>query len=112
MFFLIRSAVCIGTVAVLVTGGDRAGMGRVIDSGGHEVVQSLSRACVASNDCLRLGMGLVATVSGPGPTRRATPTDRATDTLTTSDLLPAWGAPGVGRAELATRLRPGTLARL
>ena len=69
MFFLIRSAVCIGTVAVLATGGNQTGMGRVIDSGGRQVAQSLGRACVASNGCLRLGMDLVAT-GGQGKPRK------------------------------------------
>lgn len=113
MFFLIRSAVCIGTVAVLAAaGGDKAGMGRVFDSGGREAVQNLGRACVASNDCLRLGMSVVAAVSGSGHAGRLMPTDRSTDTLNASDLLPAWGAPRGRRVDLATHLHPATLARL
>ncbi len=112
MFFLMRSVVCIGVVAVLATGGGKTGIGRVIDSGGRDAAQSLGRACIASNECLRLGMDLVATMGGTGPAKTVRPTQRSHDTLTASDLSPAWGAPGVRRADMATRPHPGTLARL
>ena len=112
MFFLIRSVVCIGTVAVLATGGDQTGMGRVIDSGGRQVMQSLGRACVASNGCLRFGMGLVAKAATVDPGRAAVPLERSADTLTASDLGPAWLAPGGRRAIVSSHLRPGMFARL
>ena len=112
MFFLIRSAVCIGAVALLATGGGKTDIGRVLDIGGRETAQRLGQACVASNDCLRIGMGLVATAARGGPGRRAAPSDRSVDTLTASDLAPAWTAPGGRRAAVSAHLHPGTLARL
>ncbi len=112
MFFLMRSVVCIGIVAVLATGGGKTGIGRVIPSGGRDAVQSLGRACVASNECLRLGMGLVTTAARIDSVRTAVPSERSADTLTGSDLEPAWIAPGVRRAVMSSHLHPGTLARL
>ena len=41
MFFLIRSAVCIGAVALLATGGGKTDIGRVLDIGGRETAQRL-----------------------------------------------------------------------
>ena len=111
MFFLMRSVVCIGIVAVLATGGDKTGMGRMIDSGGRQAVQSLGHACVASNDCLRLGMGIVATSARIESVRRV-PSDPSVDTLTAADLGPAWLAPGGRRSVVSLHLHPGTLARL
>ena len=112
MFFLIRSAVCIGTVAVLATGGGQAGMRRVIDSDGRQVVRDLGRACLASNGCLRFGLGVVAATATVGRGRAAVPVERSADTLTASDLSPAWIAPAGRRAVASWRLHPGTLARL
>ena len=97
---------------MLATGGNQTGMGRVIDSGGRQMAQSLGRACVASNGCLRLGMDLVATAAKVNPGRAVIPSDRSVDTLTASDLGPAWIASGGRRAVVSSHLHPGTLARL
>ena len=112
MFFLIRSAVCIGAVALLATGGGKAGLGHLLDTDGRDVAQTLGQACVASNDCLRIGMGLVETAARVDPDQRAAPLERSADTLTASDRGPAWVAPGGRRAIVSTHTHPGTLARL
>ncbi len=112
MFFLIRSAVCIGAVALLVTGGGNAGLGRVLDTDGRDVAQSLGQACIASSGCLRIGMGLVATAARADPDQRAVSLEKSADTLTASDLGPAWIAPRGRRASVAAHPHPGTLARL
>ena len=111
MFFLIRSAVCIGAVALLAMGGGEAGFGRVLDTGGRKAAQSLGQACMASSACLRMGMGVVATAARVDD-QRAAPVERSVDTLTASDLGPAWVAPGGRRASVAAHPHPATLARL
>ena len=112
MFFLVRAAVCIGAVALVAAGGDKAGLPRVVDTAGRDAAQSLGQACVASDDCLRIGMGLVATAARIDPGRRIALSDPSVDTLTALDLRPAWNARGGRPAAVSAHLHQGTLARL
>ena len=112
MLFLARAAVCIGAVALLAAGGDKGDPGRFIQTGGRDAAQSLGQTCIVSNDCLRIGMGLVATMAGIDPGRRAAPSDPSADTLTASDRRPAWMAPDARRAFASSHRHPDTLARL
>ncbi len=97
---------------MLATGGGKAGLGDVIPTDGRQAAQSLGQACVASNDCLRIGMGLVATMARVDPARREVQAIRSADTLNPSDFGPPWSAPGGRRAVTSGHLHPGTLARL
>ncbi len=97
---------------MLATGGGRAAIGRVVDTGGREAAQSLGQACVASNDCLRIGMGLVTTMARVDSDRLQVPSNHLPDTRTASDLGSAWSAPGGRRAVVSTHLHTSMLARL
>ena len=112
MLFLVRSAVCIGAVALLAAGGGESGLGRLIHDAGRDAAQNLGQACIVSHDCLRIGMGLAATAARVDVGRRSAPSNPSADTLTASDLRPAWSAPGGGRAFVSSHPHPGRLAQL
>ncbi len=115
MFFLFRSAFCIGAVALAAAGnGDRVGLESLMDHAGPEVVQSLGRACLTSQDCLRIGMTLVAPADRP-TTPAAEARRPSADTLQPADLLPGWTAPRVRppsrRASGIDKAEPGATTR-
>ena len=65
MFFMAKSTLCIGVVAVLAAGASGRGDIRdAVATGGRAAAASLGRSCAASTDCVGLGTRVAAAALG------------------------------------------------
>ncbi len=71
MFFLARSALCIGVVAAAATGIGTGPLATAIDRGAREAAEGVGRACLASHECLRAGTAALSAAAGTVPAGRA-----------------------------------------
>ena len=65
VFFLTRSALCIGIVAAVASGGGAARLVTTIDHGARDSLEGAGRACLASSDCLRIGTAALSAATIP-----------------------------------------------
>ena len=92
MFFLIRSACCIGVVALFAASGDGSSLRTVVDDGGRNLARHLGEACIASRECQHVGMSLASAANRSTSLPPEAP-HASGDTLQASDLAPAWSDP-------------------
>ena len=67
MFFLARSALCIGAVAAAAGGLGGEGLVTAADRGARQVAADAGRACLASSTCLRVGTAALSAAGGASP---------------------------------------------
>ncbi len=84
MFFLARSALCIGVVAAAASGIGTGRFAAAIDQSAREAADGVGRACLASRDCLRAGTAALSAAAGAVP---VAPVE------TSVERLPRVGAP-------------------
>ena len=66
VFFLTRSALCIGIVAIAASGVGTDRLATTIDRGARDGLDGAARACLGSSDCLRVGTAALSAVTGEG----------------------------------------------
>lgn len=65
VFFLTRSALCIGIVAAVASGDGAGRLATAIDRGARDSLEGAGRACLASSDCLRIGTAALSAATVP-----------------------------------------------
>lgn len=71
MFFLARSALCIGIVAAAAGGIGTGPVAEAIDRSARDAAEGVGRACLASSDCLRVGAAALSAAAGDARRGRA-----------------------------------------
>ncbi len=66
MFFLTRAAVCIGLVAAAASAAGGSDLAAPLDHQARDAVAQAGRACMASRECLDVGVGLMAAAASVG----------------------------------------------
>ena len=66
MFFVAKATLCIGLVAVVASQAGGESLATNLDGDARAAAASVTRACWASSDCLRVGAGVLAAASGDG----------------------------------------------
>lgn len=64
MFFVAKATLCIGLVAVLASQGGGESLATHLDGDARAAAASVTEACWASSECLRVGAGVLAAASG------------------------------------------------
>ncbi|HEX4765448.1 MAG TPA: hypothetical protein VH414_04135 [Lichenihabitans sp.] len=96
MFFLIRSAFCIGVVALMLPGNEGPSTVRdVAVVTRNAAAAGVRHYCVGHGDCVAAGARVAGLLLGTEmpprmPTRRGS---ASADTLGAADLIPAWNGP-------------------
>lgn len=92
MFFLTRSALCIGLVALAASdAGGADALRAAVGDGARGAATTLGRACLGSSECLRAGTLVVAAAAPSGPQDPRRDTGRALGTLASGPAMADMG---------------------